>query len=52
MVLLRKALAEVQSGDRVRVDLIGTSAQTFTVVESTPAGPVLIDFTELTGKRH
>ena len=32
----------VVPGDRVRVDLIGTSAQTFTVVESTPAGPVLI----------
>ena len=30
------------SGDRVRVDLIGTRAQTFTVVETTPAGPVLI----------
>jgi transitional endoplasmic reticulum ATPase len=29
-------------GDRVRVDLIGTRAQTFTVAETTPAGPVLI----------
>ncbi len=32
----------VVPGDRVRVDLIGTSAKTFTVIESTPAGPVLI----------
>jgi transitional endoplasmic reticulum ATPase len=29
-------------GDRVRVDLFGTRAQAFTVVETTPAGPVLI----------
>jgi transitional endoplasmic reticulum ATPase len=32
----------VVAGDRVRVDLFGTRAQTFTVVETTPAGPVLI----------
>jgi len=32
----------VVPGDRVRVDLIGTRAQTFTVAETTPAGPVLI----------
>ncbi len=32
----------VVPGDRVRVDLIGTRAQTFTVAEATPAGPVLI----------
>jgi transitional endoplasmic reticulum ATPase len=32
----------VVPGDRVRVDLFGTRAQTFTVAESTPAGPVLI----------
>jgi transitional endoplasmic reticulum ATPase len=32
----------VVNGDRVRVDLIGTRAQTFTVAETTPAGPVLI----------
>jgi transitional endoplasmic reticulum ATPase len=32
----------VVSGDQVRVDLIGTRAQTFTVAETAPAGPVLI----------
>jgi len=32
----------VISDDRVRVDLFGTRAQTFTVAETTPAGPVLI----------
>ncbi len=32
----------VLSGDQVRVDLFGTRAQTFTVVKTTPAGPVLI----------
>jgi transitional endoplasmic reticulum ATPase len=32
----------VVADDRVRVDLFGTRAQTFTVVETTPAGPVLI----------
>jgi transitional endoplasmic reticulum ATPase len=32
----------VVSGDRVRVDLFGTRAQTFNVVETRPAGPVLI----------
>ena len=32
----------VLSGDRVRVDLFGTRAQSFTVTEATPAGPVLI----------
>ncbi len=32
----------VVTGDRVRVDLIGTRAQTFTVAETAPAGPVLI----------
>jgi len=32
----------VVTGDRVRVDLIGTRAQTFTVAETIPAGPVLI----------
>ncbi|MBU0703238.1 MAG: CDC48 family AAA ATPase [Chloroflexi bacterium] len=32
----------VVAGDRVRVDLIGTRAQTFTVAETSPAGPVLI----------
>jgi len=32
----------VVTGDQVRVDLIGTRAQTFTVAETTPAGPVLI----------
>ncbi|MBI4770543.1 MAG: CDC48 family AAA ATPase [Chloroflexi bacterium] len=32
----------VVSGDQVRVDLFGTRAQTFTVVETTPAGPVLM----------
>jgi transitional endoplasmic reticulum ATPase len=32
----------VVPGDRVRVDLFGTRAQTFTVAEATPAGPVLI----------
>jgi transitional endoplasmic reticulum ATPase len=32
----------VVPGDRVRVNLFGTRAQTFTVVETTPAGPVLI----------
>ena len=32
----------VVANDRVRVDLFGTRAQTFTVVETTPAGPVLI----------
>jgi len=32
----------VVPGDRVRVDLIGTRAQTFTVAETAPAGPVLI----------
>jgi transitional endoplasmic reticulum ATPase len=32
----------VVPGDRVRVDLFGTRAQTFTVAETTPAGPVLI----------
>lgn len=29
-------------GDRVRVDLIGTRAQTFTVTKTAPEGPVLI----------
>ncbi|MBU1878230.1 MAG: AAA family ATPase, partial [Chloroflexi bacterium] len=32
----------VVPGDQVRVNLFGTRAQTFTVVETTPAGPVLI----------
>ena len=32
----------VVSGDRVRVDLFGTRAQTFTVGKTTPDGPVLI----------
>jgi transitional endoplasmic reticulum ATPase len=32
----------VVPGDRVRVDLIGTRAQTFTVAQTTPAAPVLI----------
>jgi len=32
----------VVPGDRVRVNLFGTRAQTFTVAEATPAGPVLI----------
>jgi transitional endoplasmic reticulum ATPase len=32
----------VTTGDRVRVDLIGTSAQTFVVADTTPTGPVLI----------
>ncbi|MBI3362512.1 MAG: CDC48 family AAA ATPase [Chloroflexi bacterium] len=32
----------VVSGDQVRVNLFGARAQTFTVVETTPAGPVLI----------
>ena len=32
----------VVTGDQVRVDLIGTRAQTFTVVETTPDGPVII----------
>ncbi|MGA9351599.1 MAG: CDC48 family AAA ATPase [Anaerolineae bacterium] len=32
----------VVPGDRVRVNLFGTRAQTFTVAETTPAGPVLI----------
>jgi transitional endoplasmic reticulum ATPase len=32
----------VVTGDRVRVNLFGTRAQTFTVGETTPAGPVLI----------
>jgi transitional endoplasmic reticulum ATPase len=32
----------VVPGDRVRVDLIGTRAQTFAVAETTPTGPVLI----------
>lgn len=32
----------VVPGDRVRVNLFGTRAQNFTVVETTPAGPVLI----------
>jgi len=32
----------VVTDDRVRVDLFGTRAQTFTVVETTPAGPVLV----------
>jgi transitional endoplasmic reticulum ATPase len=32
----------VVADDRVRVDLFGTRAQTFSVVETTPAGPVLI----------
>jgi transitional endoplasmic reticulum ATPase len=32
----------IVTNDRVRVDLFGTRAQTFTVVETTPAGPVLI----------
>jgi transitional endoplasmic reticulum ATPase len=32
----------VVANDRVRVDLFGTRAQTFTVVETTPAGPALI----------
>jgi transitional endoplasmic reticulum ATPase len=29
-------------GDRVRVNLFGTRAQSFTVVDTTPAGPILI----------
>jgi len=29
-------------GDRVRVDLFGTRAHTFTVVETSPSGPVLV----------
>ena len=33
----------VVAGDRVRVDLIGTRAQTFTVGKVAPAGPVLIN---------
>ncbi len=32
----------VLAGDKVRVNLFGTRAQTFTVNETTPAGPVLI----------
>lgn len=32
----------VVPGDRVRVNLFGTRAQNFTVVETTPGGPVLI----------
>jgi transitional endoplasmic reticulum ATPase len=32
----------VVPGDQVRVNLFGASAQNFTVVETTPAGPVLI----------
>lgn len=32
----------VTANDQVRVDLFGTRAQTFTVVETNPAGPVLI----------
>ncbi len=32
----------VTPGDQVRVDLFGTRAQTFTVVETAPSGPVLI----------
>lgn len=32
----------VVPGDRVRVNLFGTRAQTFTVAEAAPAGPVLI----------
>lgn len=32
----------VVSGDQVRVNLFGTRAQTFTVTETVPAGPVLI----------
>ena len=32
----------VLPGDRVRVNLFGTSAQSFTVTETTPDGPVLI----------
>ena len=32
----------VLPGDRVRVNLFGTSAQSFTVSETTPSGPVLI----------
>jgi transitional endoplasmic reticulum ATPase len=32
----------VLPGDRVRVDLFGTRAQTFTVTEASPAGPLLI----------
>jgi transitional endoplasmic reticulum ATPase len=32
----------VLAGDKVRVNLFGTRAQTFTVSETTPAGPVLI----------
>jgi transitional endoplasmic reticulum ATPase len=32
----------VVPGDRVRVDLFGTRAQTFTVAKTTPVGPVLI----------
>ena len=32
----------VVPGDRVRVNLFGTRAQTFTMVETSPAGPVLI----------
>ena len=33
----------VVTGDKVRVDLIGTRAQNFDVVKTTPDGPVLID---------
>ena len=32
----------VMPGDRVRVDLFGTRAQTFTVTEASPAGPLVI----------
>jgi transitional endoplasmic reticulum ATPase len=32
----------VSGGDRVRVDFFGTRTQNFTVVETSPAGPVLI----------
>lgn len=35
----------VVPGDRVRVDLFGTRAQTFTVVEAVPSGPVLLSTT-------
>ena len=32
----------VVAGDRVRVDLIGTKAQTFSVTKASPEGPVLV----------
>lgn len=35
----------VTPGDRVRVNLFGTRAQTFTVIETAPGGPVLIGAT-------